>query len=97
MENLYTFLIGIAFPVGTMTVGVLMIASGAKWGEPAKAMAFLTLVGLVVWVVIFTTRGIAAGWIAFGGWVVGLGIAAGMMAVIYQVQRRKRAQRNPFL
>ncbi len=97
MENLYAFLLGIAFPVGTMTVSVLMIASGAKQGEPAKAMAFLTLIGLVVWVVIFAEWGIAAGWIAFGGWVVGFGIAAVIMAVIYKVQRRKRAQRNPFL
>ena len=89
MENLYAFLIGLAFPVTTLIVGFLMVASGAKQGEPTKAMALLTLVGVIVWAVIFFSWSIGAGFIAFGGWTVGLAISLSLFQLIGMIRRKQ--------
>ena len=89
MENLASFLIGMGFPVATFLVSVMMIAGGTEQGAPAKAMAFLTLAGVISWIVIFSSWGISAGFIAFGGWVAGVGIALVLMQITGKIRRKQ--------
>lgn len=97
MENLYSFLIGLGFPLlGMAVIPMIMIAGGAKPGEPAKAMAWISVAGIVAWVVIFVAWGFVAGLIAFAGWIVGLPVAAGALMAVYKA-RKIANERTPAL
>ena len=94
MDNLISFLIGLAFPVVTVVISFVMIAGGTESGAPAKAMAFITLIGIAAWIWIFASYGIAAGFIAFGGWIVGIVIALVIMQVVGKVRQKQLRNGN---
>lgn len=89
MEGLFGFLIGLAFPVVTYLVSFAMIAGGAEQGEPAKAMALITLIGIAAWIAIFVGWGVPVGLMALLGWVVGIGVALLIAKLTLNIRRKQ--------
>ena len=91
MDVLLGFLIGLAFPPMLVIVVASMIAARSSFGVIAGVTALILISGPVVWIMIFVALGIGAGFAAFAGWLLGLGIAA-LMAIVLTVARFNRSR-----
>ncbi len=94
MDIFYGFLIGLAFPPMLVIVVASMIAGRSGGGVIAGVASLILLAGPIVWIMIFIALGISAGLAAFGGWILGLGIAAAMVIGLL-ISRVRRTQKRP--
>lgn len=91
MDILYGFLIGLAFPPMLVIVIAAMRVGRSSAGIVVGVAALIMLSGPIVWIMVFIALGVGAGFIAFAGWVLGLGVAA-IMATLLLASRFKRTR-----
>ncbi len=89
MNILLGFLIGLAYAPMLVIVVAAMIAGRSSFGIIAGVVSLIALSGPVVWIMTFIALGVAAGFAAFGGWILGLGVAAIMAGLLIASRLRK--------
>ncbi len=94
MDILFGFLIGVAFPPAFVIVVAALIAARAPAGVIGGIVAVMSMAGPAVWIMTFIAFGVAAGFMAFAGWILGLGIAA-MMVFLLLASRFRRFRSQP--
>ncbi len=92
MDVLLGFLIGMAYPPMLVIVVASLRAARVSFGVIAGTVTLIMLAGPVVWAMTFVALGVGAGFAAFGGWLIGLGIAGLMFAIF--VSSKVRQIRN---
>lgn len=94
MDVLIGFLVGLAYPPMLVIVIAALISARSGAGVIAGVTSLIMLSGPVAWIMIFVALGVGAGFAAFAGWILGLGIAA-LIIVLFIVSRARRAGSSP--
>ena len=94
MDVLLGFLIGLAYPPMLVIIVASLIAARSGIGVIAGVAGLILLSGPVVWAMTFVALGVGAGFAAFGGWIIGLGLAA-LIAGLVLVSRFRGMSSRP--
>ena len=95
MDSLYGFLLGLLYLPTTMGIAALLISAGAGRRVSGMVASVITLAGPVVWLIALIQLGVAAGFAAFGGWLLGLGVAMVVTGKFIKSRMRRPNSRNP--
>ena len=94
MDVMLGFLIGLAYAPMLVIVVASMIVARSGFGVIVSVASLIALAGPIVWIMTFIALGFAAGFAAFGGWILGLGVAA-LIAVLLGISRLRRSESSP--
>lgn len=94
MDVFIGFLIGLAYPPMLVIVIAAMISARSGSSVIVGVTSLIMLSGPVVWIMTFIALGLAAGFAAFAGWILGLGIAT-IMVLLFIVSRARQAGSSP--
>jgi len=92
MDILIGFIIGLVYAPAVVIFVTALVKAGAGIGIVFGAVATGILAGPAVWILAFIMFGVAAGFMAFAGWVIGLGIAA--LIVFLELSSRFRSSNS---